>query len=113
MPQASIEFEVASPKAVAAAAEELQSEGCELLHGAREEPWGQTVARMLSREGASLDPYTPALVTDREARNGPAPDDQKTCVLEIAVTEAAPGSGQPRGFCSSPTQPRARRFYFG
>jgi len=48
VPQASIEFEVADAAAVAAAAEELEGEGFELLHGAREEPWGQTVARLQS-----------------------------------------------------------------
>lgn len=46
VPQASIEFEVADAAAVAAAAEELEADGFELLHGAREEPWGQTVARL-------------------------------------------------------------------
>jgi catechol 2,3-dioxygenase-like lactoylglutathione lyase family enzyme len=62
VPQTSIEFEVASPEAVAAAAEELESTGCELLHGAREEPWGQTVARMQSHEGSIVGiSYTPAL----------------------------------------------------
>lgn len=62
VPQASIEFEVAGPEAVAASAEELQTAGYELLHGSREEPWGQTVARMLSPEGAIVGiSYTPAL----------------------------------------------------
>jgi catechol 2,3-dioxygenase-like lactoylglutathione lyase family enzyme len=50
-PQASIEFEVQDPDAVAAAADELTERGFALLHGAREEPWGQTVARLLSNEG--------------------------------------------------------------
>jgi catechol 2,3-dioxygenase-like lactoylglutathione lyase family enzyme len=50
-PQASIEFEVADPAAVAAAATELRERGFELLHDAREEPWGQTVARLQSAEG--------------------------------------------------------------
>jgi len=48
VPQASIEFEVSDAGAVAAAAEELEQDGLELLHGAREEPWGQTVARLQS-----------------------------------------------------------------
>ena len=48
VPQASIEFEVADAAAVGAAAEELKGEGFELIHGAREEPWGQTVARLQS-----------------------------------------------------------------
>jgi catechol 2,3-dioxygenase-like lactoylglutathione lyase family enzyme len=51
VPQATIEFEVADPDAVTAAAEELRTAGYELLHAAREEPWGQTVARTLSPEG--------------------------------------------------------------
>src|SRR3954469_20263975 len=50
-PQASVEFDVESTEAVAAAAEELQNAGYEFLHAARTEPWGQTVARLLSTEG--------------------------------------------------------------
>ena len=52
LPQVSIEFEVADASRVAAAAEELRARGFELLHDAREEPWGQTVARLLSPEGS-------------------------------------------------------------
>jgi catechol 2,3-dioxygenase-like lactoylglutathione lyase family enzyme len=52
VPQVSIEFEVASAEAVAAAAAELREKGFDLLHDAREEPWGQTVARLLSIEGS-------------------------------------------------------------
>jgi catechol 2,3-dioxygenase-like lactoylglutathione lyase family enzyme len=51
VPQASIEFEVSDAAAVAAGADELEAKGFELVHGAREEPWGQTVARLLSAEG--------------------------------------------------------------
>lgn len=47
-PQASIEFEVAD---VAAAAAELAQGGHQLLHEPRTEPWGQTVARLLSDDG--------------------------------------------------------------
>jgi catechol 2,3-dioxygenase-like lactoylglutathione lyase family enzyme len=62
VPQASIEFEVPDADAVAAAGEELRAAGYELLHPAREEPWGQTVARMLSSEGLIVGiSYTPAL----------------------------------------------------
>ena len=50
VPQASVEFEVADAPAVVAAAEELRSAGYELLHDARREPWGQTVARLQSPE---------------------------------------------------------------
>src|SRR6266496_3581713 len=51
VPQASIEFEVKDADAVAAAGEELQAAGYQLLHPARTEPWGQTVARLLSEDG--------------------------------------------------------------
>ncbi|MGY2876792.1 catechol 2,3-dioxygenase-like lactoylglutathione lyase family enzyme [Marmoricola sp. URHA0025 HA25] len=61
VPQACVEFEVASPEAVAAAATELEAGGHELVHGARTEPWGQTVARLLSPEhlivGISYAPW--------------------------------------------------------
>lgn len=52
VPQACIEFEVEDLDSVAAAAEELAAKGYALLHGARTEPWGQTVARLLTMEGA-------------------------------------------------------------
>jgi catechol 2,3-dioxygenase-like lactoylglutathione lyase family enzyme len=52
VPQVSIEFEVADLDALAAASEELAAAGHQLLHPPREEPWGQTVARLLSPEGA-------------------------------------------------------------
>src|SRR5690348_7593354 len=62
VPQASIEFEVADAGAVSDAAAELRSAGFELLHDAREEPWGQTVARLLSAEGLIVGiSYAPAL----------------------------------------------------
>jgi catechol 2,3-dioxygenase-like lactoylglutathione lyase family enzyme len=50
-PQASVEFDVESPEAVAAAADELARSGFEVVHPARREPWGQTVARLISSEG--------------------------------------------------------------
>lgn len=52
VPQVSIEFEVEDEGAVAEAAKELEGCGFTLLHPARTEPWGQTVARILSLEGA-------------------------------------------------------------
>ncbi len=62
VPQASVEFEVADVPAVRAAADELTAAGYELLHPPREEPWGQTVTRLLSPEGAIVGiSYTPAL----------------------------------------------------
>jgi catechol 2,3-dioxygenase-like lactoylglutathione lyase family enzyme len=54
VPQVSIEFDVPDPAAVDRAADELRQAGYELLHPAREEPWGQTVARLQSPEGAVL-----------------------------------------------------------
>lgn len=65
VPQVSIEFDVADVAAVGAAAQELQRAGYELLHPAREEPWGQTVARLQSLEGAIIGiSYAPALHDD-------------------------------------------------
>jgi uncharacterized glyoxalase superfamily protein PhnB len=47
---------------VGAAAQELKQAGYELLHPAREEPWGQTVARLQSPEGAIVGiSYAPSL----------------------------------------------------
>jgi catechol 2,3-dioxygenase-like lactoylglutathione lyase family enzyme len=61
VPQASIEFEVEDPEAVEAAGEELQAAGFELLHAARTEPWGQTVARLLTEGGLIVGiSYAPA-----------------------------------------------------
>jgi catechol 2,3-dioxygenase-like lactoylglutathione lyase family enzyme len=62
VPQVSIEFDVADAAAVDAAAQELEQAGYELLHPAREEPWGQTVARLQSLEGAIVGiSYVPSL----------------------------------------------------
>lgn len=62
VPQASIEFEVAGADAVAPAAAELAAAGFPVLHEARLEPWGQTVARVLSPEGLVIGiSYTPLL----------------------------------------------------
>jgi catechol 2,3-dioxygenase-like lactoylglutathione lyase family enzyme len=54
VPQMSIEFEVASIEAVSAAAEELAQRGYPMLHPPKTEPWGQTVARIQTPEGAIL-----------------------------------------------------------
>jgi hypothetical protein len=49
------------PLAEAAAGDELQREGRELLHPARTEPWGQTVARLLTEDGLIVGvSYAPA-----------------------------------------------------
>jgi catechol 2,3-dioxygenase-like lactoylglutathione lyase family enzyme len=62
VPQTSVEFEVRDADAVGAAAEELRQRGFTMLHDAREEPWGQTVARLQSREGSIIGiSFAPAL----------------------------------------------------
>ncbi len=62
VPQVSIEFDVGSADAVAPASQQLAHDGYALLHEPREEPWGQTVARLQSPEGAIIGiSYTPVL----------------------------------------------------
>jgi catechol 2,3-dioxygenase-like lactoylglutathione lyase family enzyme len=62
VPQVSIEFDVADAAEVGPAARELEQTGYELLHPVREEPWGQTVARLQSPEGAIIGiSYAPVL----------------------------------------------------
>jgi catechol 2,3-dioxygenase-like lactoylglutathione lyase family enzyme len=64
VPQVSLEFEVESADAVQAGARELEEQGCEVLHSARTEPWGQTVARLLSLEGSIVGiSYAPSMHT--------------------------------------------------
>jgi len=59
-PQGSLEFDVASAEAAATAAAELEAAGHRILAGPREEPWGQTVVRLLSPEGLLIGvTYTP------------------------------------------------------
>ena len=60
VPQASIEFEVASAEEVHSAAGDLRTKGYDLLHDAKEEPWGQTITRLLSKQGLVVGVcYTP------------------------------------------------------
>lgn len=62
VPQVSIEFDVTDAAAVGPAARELEQAGYELLHSPRTEPWGQTVARLQSPEGAIIGiSYAPVL----------------------------------------------------
>lgn len=62
VPQVSIEFELADVASVRAASDELEGAGHALLHAAREEPWGQTVARLLSSEGSIVGIcFTPSM----------------------------------------------------
>ena len=67
-PQAWVEFDVED---VAAAAEELRAKGYRLLVAPKTEPWGQTVARLLSPEGIMVGvTITPWL---RESGGPPTP----------------------------------------
>lgn len=60
VPQATIEFEMADEAAVAEAAAELEAQGQRLIHGAKTETWGQTVARLSGPEGLLIGlAYTP------------------------------------------------------
>ena len=62
VPQVSIEFDVADVESVRAASDELEAAGHTLLHPPREEPWGQTVARLLSSEGSIVGiSFTPPM----------------------------------------------------
>ncbi|HEY6469789.1 MAG TPA: VOC family protein [Candidatus Dormibacteraeota bacterium] len=66
IPQASVEFEVADADAVQAAADDLKRRGFTVLHEARTEPWGQTVARLQSDEGAIIGiSYVPLMHSER------------------------------------------------
>lgn len=68
VPQVSLEFEVEGKEAVQSAADELASSGFELLHAVREEPWGQTIVRLLSREGSIIGiSYAPWFHDDQGA----------------------------------------------
>ncbi|MDF1499865.1 MAG: hypothetical protein P1P76_05280 [Anaerolineales bacterium] len=51
VPQATLEFEMSSPDAVEQGVGELIDLGYVIIHGAKQEPWGQTIARLLSPEG--------------------------------------------------------------
>jgi catechol 2,3-dioxygenase-like lactoylglutathione lyase family enzyme len=56
-PQGWVEFDVED---VAAATAELETKGYQVLVGAKQEPWGQTVSRLLSPEGLLVGlTYTP------------------------------------------------------
>jgi len=52
VPQVSIEFDVGHAADVGPASRELELAGFALLHPPRTEPWGQTLARFQSPEGA-------------------------------------------------------------
>ena len=62
VPQVSVEFDVADVARVQDAADELEAAGHQLLHPPRQEPWGQTVVRLLSPDGAIVGiSYIPSM----------------------------------------------------
>jgi hypothetical protein len=62
IPQANIEFDVDSAKAVEAAARDIEAAGHRILSGPKVEPWGQTVLRLLGPEGLLITiSFTPWL----------------------------------------------------
>jgi catechol 2,3-dioxygenase-like lactoylglutathione lyase family enzyme len=64
VPQGWIEFDVDD---IAAATAELKARGYHLLVAAKEEPWGQTVTRLLGPDGLLVGiTYTPDLRNERE-----------------------------------------------
>lgn len=66
VPQATIEFELRNVAALHDAVAELSEQGFEFIHAAKEEPWGQTLARLLSPEGLLIGlSYTPWLHGDQ------------------------------------------------
>jgi hypothetical protein len=69
-PQVSIEFQLQDPPAVAQGAQELRERGYRLLHDAKIEPWGQTVARLPSPEGVITRPVAPGHPGVNGARTG-------------------------------------------
>jgi hypothetical protein len=71
-PQAWIEMDVLTAEDVNAAATELEAAGHQILKPAATEPWGQTVARLLSPEGLLLGiTFTPWMHED----SVPEPED--------------------------------------
>jgi len=68
IPQVSIEFELKDVEALAAGVQELESDGFKLLHGAKTEPWGQIVARLLTVDGVIVGlSYAPSLHEKRKS----------------------------------------------
>ena len=92
VPQAWIEFEVASPQAVADAAAELRAGGHDILVDAHEEPWGQTTARLLSPEHLLVGiSYLPSF---HEVAPGPAADAAASGVA-AGVDNSTPRDDRP------------------
>ena len=94
VPQVSIEFDVADAAAVDPAARDLEQAGYELLHGPREEPWGQMVARLQSpRARSSASRTRPCYTIDCGLidRPGTSPDKRPAAGAGGRRSVAAPG----------------------
>jgi catechol 2,3-dioxygenase-like lactoylglutathione lyase family enzyme len=62
LPQANVEFDVASEEALDEAARQLRDAGYPPLVGPKREPWGQSVVRLLGPEGLLISiTYTPSM----------------------------------------------------
>jgi catechol 2,3-dioxygenase-like lactoylglutathione lyase family enzyme len=73
-PAAWLEFDLESPDAVAPAAAEMVERGHRLLKETVVEPWGQTVARVLSPEGILVGlVYTPWMHKDSQTGDAREP----------------------------------------
>ncbi|SRR6266511_3116424 len=73
-PAAWLEFDLESPDAVAPAAAEMVERGHRLLKETVVEPWGQTVARVLSPEGILVGlVYTPWMHEDSQTGDAAEP----------------------------------------
>jgi hypothetical protein len=71
VPQAWIELDVESAEAVAEAAAEMVGAGHRLLREARQEPWKQVTARLMSPEGLLVGiSYTPWMHGDSDTGPG-------------------------------------------
>ena len=78
VPQSWVEFEVASPDAVAAGEAELREQGHDVLVAARQEPWGQWTCRVQSPEGLLVGlSYMPTFHDD-EPGGADEPDEEES-----------------------------------
>ncbi len=69
VPQMFIEFEVGEADGVAQCASALESRGYTLLHPARTDPWGQTIARLQTKDGLIIGiPHVPWMHRRRKHR---------------------------------------------
>ncbi len=112
IPQMFIEFEMASPGEVAAAATELERRGHRLLHGARRDPWGQTVARLQTDDGVVVGISFVPWMHRRRARwagSGGRRPTRRPSVSRSSAPRARKRLAQPLGARSASTVGAVRR----